>query len=157
MYVQMYMHAHTHAHTYTPGSPCAWTCTYMCFWGKDNLDRASLLAQTIKNLPAIQETPEATVRTRHGTDQFKTGKGVRQGCLPSPCSFNLYAECMCLSRLSHVRLFATLGTIACQSPLSMGFSRQEHWRELPCLPPGDLPNPQIIFVSPVTPALQAVS
>ena len=36
---------------------------------------------------------EATVRTGHGTtDQFKSGKGVHQGCILSPCLFNLYAE-----------------------------------------------------------------
>ena len=36
---------------------------------------------------------ETTVRTRHGTaDWFKTGKGVHQGCILSPCLFNLYAE-----------------------------------------------------------------
>ena len=35
----------------------------------------------------------------------------------------------------------TLWTLACQAPLSMGFSRQEYWRGLPCCPPGDLPNP----------------
>ena len=36
---------------------------------------------------------EATVRTGHGTmDWFQTGKGVCQGCLLSPCLFNLYAE-----------------------------------------------------------------
>ena len=36
---------------------------------------------------------EATVRTEHGrTDWFKIGKGVGQGCILSPCSFNLYAE-----------------------------------------------------------------
>ena len=35
------------------------------------------------------------------------------------------------SMLSRVRLFATLWTIACQAPLSMGFSRQEHWIGLP--------------------------
>ena len=35
----------------------------------------------------------ATVRTRHGTtDWFQIGKGVRQGCILSPCLFNLYAE-----------------------------------------------------------------
>ena len=36
---------------------------------------------------------EATVRTRHGTtDWFQIGRGVCQGCLLSPCLFNLYAE-----------------------------------------------------------------
>ena len=36
---------------------------------------------------------EATVRTRHGTtDWFQIGKGVYQGCMLSPCLFNLYAE-----------------------------------------------------------------
>ena len=36
---------------------------------------------------------EATVRTEHGTtDWFKIGKGVQQGCILSPCLFNLYAE-----------------------------------------------------------------
>ena len=42
------------------------------------------------NLYAVQE---ATVRTRHGTtDWFQIGKGVRQGCMLSPCLFNFYAE-----------------------------------------------------------------
>ena len=36
---------------------------------------------------------EATVRTEHGTtDWFQIGKGVREGCILSPCLFNLYAE-----------------------------------------------------------------
>ena len=44
----------------------------------------------LRNLYADQE---ATVRTGHGTtDWFKIGKGVRQGCILSPCLFNLYAE-----------------------------------------------------------------
>ena len=44
----------------------------------------------LRNLDASQE---ATVRTGHGTtDWFQIGKGVRQGCILSPCSFNLYAE-----------------------------------------------------------------
>ena len=44
----------------------------------------------LKNLYADQE---ATVRTGHGTtDWFQIGKGVRQGCILSPCLFNLYAE-----------------------------------------------------------------
>ena len=44
----------------------------------------------LRNLYAGQET---TVRTKHGTmDWFQTGKGVHQGCILSPCLFNLYAE-----------------------------------------------------------------
>ena len=43
-----------------------------------------------------------------------------------------------LSRFSHVRLFATLWTVVCQAPLSMGFSRQNYQGGLPCLPSGDL-------------------
>ena len=54
--------------------------------------------------------------------------------------------------LSHVRLFATPWTVACQAPLSMGFSRQEYWSGLPFPSPGDLPNPGI---EPGFPALQA--
>ena len=38
--------------------------------------------------------------------------------------------------LSHIQLFATLWTVACQAPLSMGFSRQEYRSELSCPPPG---------------------
>ena len=41
----------------------------------------------------LNEGQEATFRTGHGiTDWFKIGKGVRQGCILSPCLFNLYAE-----------------------------------------------------------------
>ena len=41
-----------------------------------------------------------------------------------------------LSPFSRIQLFLTLWTIACQAPLSMGFSRQEYWSGLPCPPPG---------------------
>ena len=49
---------------------------------------------------------------------------------------------------------ATPWTVACQVPLSMGFSRQEYWSGLPFISPGDLPNPEIELGSP---ALQADS
>ena len=42
--------------------------------------------------------------------------------------------------------------VACQAPLSMGFSRQEYWSGLPCPPPGDLPDPGI---DPGPPSSQA--
>ena len=44
--------------------------------------------------------------------------------------------------------FETPWTIAHQAPLSMGFSRQEHWSSLPFPSPGDLPDPGIKSVSP---------
>ena len=48
------------------------------------------LTSLLRNLYAGQE---ATVRTGHETtDWFQIGKGVRQGCISSPCLFNLYAE-----------------------------------------------------------------
>ena len=54
--------------------------------------------------------------------------------------------------LSRVRLFATPWTVACQAPLSMGFSMQEYWSRLPFPSPGDLPHPGI---KPGSPALHA--
>ena len=59
--------------------------------------------------------------------------------------------CACVvSHFSCAQVFATLWIVACQDPLSMGFSRHEYWSMLPCPPPGDLPNPG-------SPALQADS
>ena len=53
-----------------------------------------------------------------------------------------------LSRFSRVQLFVTLGTVALQVPLSMGFSRQEYWTGFPCPPPGVLPDWGIKSQSP---------
>ena len=61
--------------------------------------------------------------------------------------------CMC-ELLSRVRLFATLRTVACQAPPSVGFSRQKHWNGLPFFSPGDLPDREI---EPRSTALQADS
>ena len=58
-----------------------------------------------------------------------------------------------LSCFSHVRLFATSWTVACQAPLCMGLSWQEYWNGLPFPPPGDLSNPGIKPASPEGPAL----
>ena len=73
-----------------------------------------------------------TKRKREGRD--KLGVGLTDACM--------------LSRFSRVQLFATLLTVARQAPLSMRFSRQEYWSDLPCPPPGDLPDPGIKSVSP---------
>ena len=49
---------------------------------------------------------------------------------------------------------ATPGTVACQAPPSMGFSKQEYWSGLPFPSPEDLPN---LGIEPGSPALQADS
>ena len=51
------------------------------------------------------------------------------------------------------RLTEISWTVAHQAPLSMGFSRQEYWSELPLAPPGDLPNPGMEPTSLLSPAL----
>ena len=50
--------------------------------------------------------------------------------------------CVCAKSLQLGSDSATPWTIACQAPLYTGFSTQEYWSWLPCLPPGDLPNPR---------------
>ena len=62
-----------------------------------------------------------------------------------------------LSCLSRILLFVTPWTVACKASLSMGFSRQEYWSELPFPRPGELPDPGIKPSSPASPALQADS
>ena len=77
------------------------------------------------------------IRCLAGIKQASTGK------LYYVFNISLQNLCVLLSRFSHVRLFATPWTVAHQVALSTGYSRQEYWSGLPCLLPGDLPNPGI--------------
>ena len=72
------------------------------------------------------------------------------GDLPNP-GFEPRSPTLKADTLPPVQLFGTPWTAAHQAPLSMGFSRQEYWSELPCPPPGDLSHPGI---KPFSPALQ---
>ena len=69
---------------------------------------------------------------------FRNHKGISSDLCGDKCA------CV-LSHFSCIQLFATLWTIACHIPLSMGFSRQEYWSGLPFPPPGDHPDPGIEF------------
>ena len=62
-----------------------------------------------------------------------------------------------LSCISCVQLFATLCTVACQTPLSIGFPRQESWSRLLCPTAGGLSDPGIEPASPEARALQVDS
>ena len=69
------------------------------------------------------------------------------------------SECICLKAFSLTLGCAQLCPTLCgpmdhQSPLSMGFSRQEYWSELPFPSPGDLPDPGMGPAFPLTFALQ---
>ena len=89
-------------------------------------------------------------RSHHGTLQDLESLAI----LRREAMSNVKHVCACvLSCFSCIRFCATLRTIACQAPLSMGFSRQEYWSGLPCPPPGDLPDPRIEPVSLMSPAL----
>ena len=62
--------------------------------------------------------------------------------------------CVCVCVLSHIQLFVTHRFQHMRILCPWGFSRPEYWSELPCPPPGDLPNPGI---KPRSPTLQADS
>ena len=68
---------------------------------------------------------------------------------------SLTSVCMHLSLFHCGQLFVTLWNVTHQTPLSLEFSRQEYWSELPCPPPGDLPDPGMEPSSPASPTLQA--
>ena len=100
--------------------------------------------------------PGGDWREMVGCNTISVGRGLSLPCVYREHWWQLGRPYRCkwseIKSLSRVRLFATLWTVACQAPLSMGFSRQEYWSRLPFPSPGDLPNPGI---EPGSPALQA--
>ena len=107
----------------------------------------------LRNLYAGQEE---IVRTEHvTTDWFQIGNGVRQGCILSPCLFNLYAEYIMWNAKLDVKWKSFSRVWLFVTPLDSivhDFSRPEYWSVLPFPSPGDLPKPGI---KPGSPALQA--
>ena len=72
---------------------------------------------------------------------------------PEPGSLVYHTHAYVLSHLSRVCFFATPWTVARQAPLSLGFSRQEHWSGLPFPSPRDLAGPGVKAASHMSPAL----
>ena len=91
---------------------------------------------------------DATPKNLAGYNFIIKGK-VRRG---RRISLSFLSACV-LSCFSHVQLYATLWTAACQTPLFMRFSRQEYWSGSLCPHPGDLPDPGSEPVSCMSPAL----
>ena len=103
-----------------------WTCKWA-------MSRGSLMKST--SSPNVQENKVSSpkIQTQHIIKQ------CAHACMQS--------------HFSRVRLLATPWTVAHQAPLSMGFSRQQYWSGLTCLPPWDLLNPGTEPVSLTSPAL----
>ena len=78
---------------------------------------ADHLTCLLRNLYTGQEV---TVRTGHETtDWFQIGKGVHQGCILSPCLFNLYASCEMLGWMKHKLESRLSGEISVTSDMQM--------------------------------------
>ena len=89
-----------------------------------------------------------------GKESCQCGKHEFDPCSRKiPHAMEQISSYMCTQLLSHVWLFGTSWTIACQAPLSMECFRQEYWRGLPFLPLRDLPDPGIEPASPASSAL----
>ena len=100
-------------------------------------------------LPAeagVDPTPDSTPATLSHSSSILPFSIASFLCPTSPTC--------CAELLSHVQLFLTPWTVACQAPLFMEFSSQEYWSGQPFPSPGDLPNPGI---QPRSPELQADS
>ena len=69
-------------------------------------------------------------------------------CVLNPLLNALYTLLLVVSAICEVSsVVSDSETVACQGPLSLGFSRQEYWSGLPCPPPGALADPKIKPVS----------
>ena len=75
-----------------------------------------------------------------------SGKGEKNTFTDS--IYKYFDKLCCLVTKSCLTLFVTLWTVACSVPLSMGFSRQEHWSGLPLSSLGDLLDPRIELAFP---------
>ena len=120
---------------------------FHCFYL--NVFTLYLLAQTLCYIHAIfawswWSDLKSQILVCNGRDIFKT-------CI---CRFYFINVELLLFCHSMSDSFATPQTVACQAPLSMGFSRQEFWSGLPYPSPGDLPEPGM---KPASLALQADS
>ena len=107
---------------------------------------------TPQAMPAIQgywEVHLSRVKLRRGR------KGARDRGEVLQQLKSTWESCMLcvLSCFICVWLCATLWSVACQAPLSKGFSRQKYWSGLPCPPSEDLPDPGIKPKSLKSPAL----
>ena len=104
------------------------------------------LTPSLKFPPAPQTMPSHSKRM-----VVKNYKGIKGNCVircghecERTSGYVCVCVCVCLCTCSIMsNYFATLWTVTCQAPLSMGFPKQAYWSGLPFPLPGDLPHPGI--------------
>ena len=103
----------------------------------------------------IKKKNDVSVRVSSNCNPHTLLSEVQNGTatLENSRFFSLRYIYFVLSPFSHVQFFVTLWNVDCHAPLSMGFSKQEYWSELPCSASGDLPDPGIKLWSLKSPAL----
>ena len=125
-----------------------------CLTNPQSLDLSDAFLLVGFHLPESQTCQDTPYGSERQAKKPKGRMGGRWVAAVQVSDFCETAERKKVKSLSHVRLFATLWTVAHQASLSIGFSRQEYWSGLPFPSPGDLPNPGI---EPRSPALKADS
>jgi len=114
--------------------------------------------QSASNAGDVDSIPELGISSGEGNGNPHQYSCLENWSLLLSILYIVVCVCVCvclcvLSRFRCVWLFVTLWIVAHWAPLSMGFSRQESWNGLPCLPPGELPDPGIEPTSLMSPAL----
>ena len=156
-----------------PSCPSRGSCKSQAFWGHDHVSSFCIISGA-QDWTVTDAHLEAAGRNRERWSCHKPkikGKWnpvrvlgpffivtfsrsvIALQCCVGLCCRTTQVSCLALSPWI-TSDSATPRTVARQAPLSTGFSRQEHWRELPCPPPGHLPSPGI---EPRCPAVQAGS
>ena len=101
--------------------------------------------------PFTQETKQKSFNLLSSVTDMSISRQISDATIAKNSFLTLSFVCVCVcvcvcvraQSLSHVWLFETPWTVANQAPLSMEFSRQEHWSRLPFPTPEDLPDPEI--------------
>ena len=113
----------------------------MCFTYRFINPPATTEGDSIINF--IRQVRNETFRKGSSFTVTQVERNRDETCTPWAWTCTTSSHAGVLSCFSHVRFFATPWTLACQVPLSMGFSRQGYWSGGPCPPAGDLPDPGI--------------
>ena len=117
---------------------------FLNFWPYQNCQFSWLKAEAKAVISAIYKT--ATLRSLK--QQIKKKKKITLKQVSPPTKLNSNTTFFCPAVLGCVQLFVAPWTVAHQTPLSVGFFRQEYWSGLPLPPPGGIPDLEMEPVSP---------